>query len=654
MYTGTKKILPLCLMLLISLGVQAYNQEYSYDKNSNVTTLTTSKGEAINYEYDLLNRLTKITFPDSQSYSYEYDSAGRRTKMTDPEGVTFYAWDAMGRLEAVQRAGINPIYYYYDNNDRITSIKDPTNRTTYYGYDDDGNLKYSKDNTGFNYYSYDAGTGLLVQHDRLRTDQSRSGTARYAYDINRRLTVVTHFNQNSEAKAQYKYSYDLNENPVQIIRIIPNSTEYASYSYDAINRLTSVSYAGGARDGRFERFVYDNAGNIESRVTEAGTYSYSYSADNRLTSIDGPDGLETFEYDLNGNLIKRSKADQNKTYAYDYFNRLVKYVGPNATVEYKYDGDGNRLSKSVNGQLTHYITDTNRGSSQVLLEANASLGVTRYLNYGLELSSQIDASGTSYYLYDKPGRSIVELERDGNTAIARYSYSAFGLPSKLGTAVNSYQYTGEQYDEVTGLQYLRSRYYDPSIGRFISRDSFSGFADRPQSLNNYAYVENNPETYTDPNGDFGIIGACANVAIGYGMATLTGEDYSWGDAAFDAGTGFVGGIGVGKAVSYFGKKAVTKGAGNLKIGKALSKKERNTMNDIFKGNKNLSDLSKSAREKAAQVFDQTVAKSGQHKAGVAFNKARSDFLRGNGPNPGPNARDFAIKNDVSLPGKGGK
>ncbi|WP_157272881.1 RHS repeat-associated core domain-containing protein, partial [Paenibacillus daejeonensis] len=65
---------------------------------------------------------------------------------------------------------------------------------------------------------------------------------------------------------------------------------------------------------------------------------------------------------------------------------------------------------------------------------------------------------------------------------------------------NPFGYSGEYWDATTELQYLRTRWYDPGLGRFIQEDSFEGFMNRPSSLNAYTYVENNPLRFTDPMG----------------------------------------------------------------------------------------------------------------------------------------------------------
>jgi RHS repeat-associated protein len=109
-----------------------------------------------------------------------------------------------------------------------------------------------------------------------------------------------------------------------------------------------------------------------------------------------------------------------------------------------------------------------------------------------------------------------------------YAYDAFGKPLISASHVdNDFQYTGEQADTETGLIYLRSRYYDPEIGRFISRDPFTGFDTNPQSLNRYTYVHNNPVRYADPSGRVAwyaapaVVGAAVNEAYYVGQVTGT-------------------------------------------------------------------------------------------------------------------------------------
>lgn len=80
-----------------------------------------------------------------------------------------------------------------------------------------------------------------------------------------------------------------------------------------------------------------------------------------------------------------------------------------------------------------------------------------------------------------------------------YDYTAFGeIYAQTGTTPNNYLYTGQQYDEVTGLYSLRARYYDPSDGRFLSRDTYAYHYQNPIELNRYVYGMNNPATFSVP------------------------------------------------------------------------------------------------------------------------------------------------------------
>jgi RHS repeat-associated protein len=88
------------------------------------------------------------------------------------------------------------------------------------------------------------------------------------------------------------------------------------------------------------------------------------------------------------------------------------------------------------------------------------------------------------------------------------------------SAFNPYQFAGEQRD-TTGLDYLRARYYDPTLGRFISKDAYAGSLGDPMSQHDYQYAHANPVNYTDPTGYFTVQEALATVAVGSILASLS-------------------------------------------------------------------------------------------------------------------------------------
>ncbi|WP_308365251.1 MULTISPECIES: RHS repeat-associated core domain-containing protein [unclassified Microbulbifer] len=79
---------------------------------------------------------------------------------------------------------------------------------------------------------------------------------------------------------------------------------------------------------------------------------------------------------------------------------------------------------------------------------------------------------------------------------SRQHYKPFG--ETIEAPKDEVGYTGHKYDKDLGLNYMQARYYDPTIGRFYSNDPI-GYRDL-HSFNRYAYVNNNPFKYVDPDG----------------------------------------------------------------------------------------------------------------------------------------------------------
>jgi len=136
---------------------------------------------------------------------------------------------------------------------------------------------------------------------------------------------------------------------------------------------------------------------------------------------------------------------------------------------------------------------------------------------------------TYYYILSLQGDVVAILDSSG-VSVAEYAYDAWGrLLSTTGSMSgtlglhNPLRYRGYVYDQETGLYYLQSRYYNPTICRFISADSigFLGADGTPVSYNLFAYCSNNPVMYSDPAGTFALEGVLIyNVLIAL-CATVT-------------------------------------------------------------------------------------------------------------------------------------
>ncbi|GFP78431.1 RHS repeat-associated core domain-containing protein [Clostridium fungisolvens] len=147
------------------------------------------------------------------------------------------------------------------------------------------------------------------------------------------------------------------------------------------------------------------------------------------------------------------------------------------------------------------------------MTSDADGNYTNAYTYGLDrisidkLSPDSDAkTDPLFYLYDGRGSVSVATNSLGQVR-DKYRYDPYGQVKHGGFwgsnathYENFYGYNGEDYNRLSGLDYLRARYYEPESGRFLTRDSYLGDVMQPLTLNRYAYALNNPMMYTDPSG----------------------------------------------------------------------------------------------------------------------------------------------------------
>jgi RHS repeat-associated protein len=118
--------------------------------------------------------------------------------------------------------------------------------------------------------------------------------------------------------------------------------------------------------------------------------------------------------------------------------------------------------------------------------------------YGLDIIAQ-QQSERYYYVHDGLG-SVRQLLDSTGQIETNYAYDPFGMPLVGGDVYNPYQFTGEAWDGEVELLYLRARYYQPEVGRFVTLDRAPGHPQTPSTLNRYVYVGNNPANRIDPRG----------------------------------------------------------------------------------------------------------------------------------------------------------
>jgi len=170
-------------------------------------------------------------------------------------------------------------------------------------------------------------------------------------------------------------------------------------------------------------------------------------------------------------------------------------------VNFKYDPYGRRIYKSSASSTSIFTYDDDR----LIEETTASGGsVARYSQTESidEPLAMMRGGVTSFYNADGLG-SITSLSNSAGTLAQTYSLDSFGkLTASAGSVTNPFLYTAREFDTETNLYFYRARYYDPTVGRFVSQDEIGNDDDADL----YRYVRNNAPNLRDPTGLYKLVG----------------------------------------------------------------------------------------------------------------------------------------------------
>ena len=279
-----------------------------------------------------------------------------------------------------------------------------------------------------------------------------------------------------------------------------NGTQ-TTYGYDNANRLTAINNRKAdsttisnytfTLDGNGNRTNIDQTEPYAPAIGEGATVDYTYNTQkNRLTAVAGA----PYTYDNEGQLLT-SNGGVN-SYTFDYEHRL-KTIAGGSTATFYYDGSGNRLKAVRSSTETRYIYDA---AGRLLAEADSNNNITKYYIYGNGLLAMVTPANDVYCYHFNGVGSTIAMTDNTQAVVNQYSYDAFGNIADQQEAVSQpFKYVGQfgVMTEPNGFYYMKARYYDPAIGRFISEDpiGFDG-----GDVNLMAYVGNNPVTGIDPSG----------------------------------------------------------------------------------------------------------------------------------------------------------
>jgi len=322
----------------------------------------------------------------------------------------------------------------------------------------------------------------------------------YAYDAANRLTTVTDW-----AARVTSYAYDA----AGLLTGTTNANgTTVSYGYDNAQRLlTMANKKADASVVSSYSFTLDGVGNrvglnqVEPLTpSQANTSTtYTYNAANHIQSA----SPTTFTSDSNGNMRTKVSGTVTTNYTYDPLDRLISVSDGTTSAQYVYNGVSIRISRSLNGTVSRQVTDPTSRLPRVLAETDSSGTINSYFVHGLGLISKVTSLGTYFqYHFDARG-STIALTEASQTLVNRYSYDAFGsLVSTQEQEPNPFKYTGQfgVYSEPLGLFFASRRFYDASLGRFLTKDPADPRYGDSQVLNQFVYALNNPILFIDPSG----------------------------------------------------------------------------------------------------------------------------------------------------------
>ena len=328
-----------------------------------------------------------------------------------------------------------------------------------------------------------------------------------------------------------------------------NGVDGISYDYDAVGNINriEIDHDGDVTD---KYYVYDGLSRLKSSTINGVTKTYSYDSNNNIKFKNGieyfydetikdrltsrSDGT-TITYDTNGfmgNPTKITKPLQEIELSWNG-RRLASVIDTTSQKEitFGYNSGGIRTLKETDEYTEDYILD---GSKIAVLKRTINNEVKK-LNFIYDEAQML--VGFTYngneYFYDRlvNGEIRYIIDKTGH-AYVLYEYDDWGMPAYVsdGTTLgnellelNPFMYKGYFYDREIKMYYLKSRYYDPDLGRFISADAEVGSVGETMGMNLYAYCKCNPICYADENGNWpswatkvciglAVIAVCAVVA----------------------------------------------------------------------------------------------------------------------------------------------
>ena len=448
--------------------------------------------------------------------------------MCDADGSEFWSYDPMGREKAEQRttnSTTKTTGYTYDLNGGLRTLTYPSGRTITYVTDSAGRPSSAEDVPNNIFYTQGTCTNGVSSLGACYAPQGAIASANIgptggstwlnlAISYTNRLqpSRIQYYNQTGSLMLlQYNFvdaSSHNNGNVMGITNLV-DSTRSQQFTYDQLNRLltaeTTSTYSTSPTHCWGEAYVYDNStttpgefGNLTNINVPSTAYNGCQIESSLSLVANAANQITTFSYDASGNTLN----DTHNSYTWNAESEIQTAPG----VTYTYDGDGDRLQKS-SSKIYWYGAGT-----EILDESDSSGNITdEYVYFGGKRVAHRVVSGNSIYYY---GEDFLGTSRQIFTSASAICYDADFYPfggerAYTTTCTPTYKFEGKERDAETSNDDFGARYYSSSFGRWTSPDwsaipapvPYANLTN-PQTLNLYAMVRDNPETFADLDGHY--------------------------------------------------------------------------------------------------------------------------------------------------------
>lgn len=470
------------------LGFAPKDTPYTHDKDGLLVQMAQPEATAA-YGYDGLGRLAQAV--DSVTKTFAYDPQGRLATLTTSDGVTVTnTYDgSLVSQEAVSGPFAHALNRTFDNFLRVSSWDLDGASPTSVSYDGDG-------------FVTAAGGMTVTRSTNALLTATALGSVSDSFGYNVYGEVTSH--SVTGAATGYTATYDRDgAGRIHVLtETIDGATHSARYEYDSAGRLWQVYLDGAGAPTR--EFTYDGNGN-----RAGGTYD----AQDRMLSF----GNFSYEYGPNGEL--RKKTDNvtlaESLYVYDAHGSLrhVDRPTPLAAIDYVIDGKNRRIGKKVGGALVQgFLYD----GARMVAELDGTGAVVARFVYatGSHSPDVMVKNGASYRIVkDHLGSPRLVVDSTTGAVAQRLDFDEWGsVTADTNPGFQPFGFAGGLWDRDTNLVRFGARDYDPTTGRWTTKDSsrFGG------GLNFYAYANLDPINFVDPGGEEGVLAATLGLLMGGG------------------------------------------------------------------------------------------------------------------------------------------